>query len=311
MPSTSGATIIPSCSNYDFVSTVIPCLGGSSSTTVTKTNQIVTLAHISTVITSLVPCPTAAPKWGQNGTASASACTSTQLTTMISDASCPYNEIGPLGIPGYTGSGLCSICAEDANGSKSQPANIVKCLDGKCSTYVETWVSTKPASTSPSSPSTSTSAAQFSSSTYCPSQGIYTIPVTTVCTPSAPGFTAPVTSTFDITTSVSGPQTVGITKIITFTFVGTPQAAAAGGSTSTSTAQITTSASCPTNGQYTIPITETFTPTGPGFTAPVTTTCLYTTSVTNAPTNIGCTTEITVIFTETSVYPVQTVVSGT
>jgi hypothetical protein len=43
----------------------------------------------------------------------------------------------------------------------------------------------------------------------------------------------------------------------------------------------------------------------------VTTTCLYTTSVTNAPTNIGCTTVITVIFTQTSVYPVQTVVSGT
>lgn len=227
---------------------------------------------------------------------------------MIYDASCPYNEIGSLGVPGYSGGGLCKACEEDSEGSKHQVVSVVKCLDGKCSTYIETCVSTKPASTAPSLSSTSTSVAPFSSSTYCPSQGIYTIPVTTVCTPSEPGFTAPVTSSFAVTTSVPGAQAITITKTIYFTFVG--NSPALGGSSYSSQAQVKTTASCSTNGQYTIPITKTSYPTNQGFTTPVTTTVYYTTSVGNAPTNIDCTTVITITFTET-VCPVQTVISGT
>ncbi|TVY21752.1 hypothetical protein LARI1_G001210 [Lachnellula arida] len=301
-PSNSRNKTVPSCSSYDFVSTVIPFMGGNGSMTVTKTDQILQLSHLSTVITSLVPCPTVAPKWGQNRTTSVLACTDTQFQTMVIDASCPFNQIGPLGIQGYSGSGLCQACAEDANGSKHQPVNVVKCLDGSCSTYVETWVSTKPASTS-------TSAVLFSSITYCSSRGVYTIPVTTVCTPSGSEFTAPITSTFAVTTSVPSPRIIRITKTITFTFVGNAQALS--GSSYISSAQVSTTASCPTNGQYTVPITKTFTAINPAFAAPVTTTIFYTTTVTNAPTNIDCTTVVTVVFPQIAASLTLTVSSGT
>lgn len=301
-PSNSRNKTVPSCSSYEFVSTVIPFMGGNGSMTVTKTDQILQLSHLSTVITSSVPCPTAAPKWGQNGTTSVLACTNIQLQTMVIDASCPFNQIGSLGIQGYPGSGLCQACAEDANGSQQQPVNVVKCLDGSCTTYIETWLSKKPASTS-------TSAVLFSSTTYCSPQGVYTIPVTTVYTPSGPGFTAPITSTFAVTTSVPSPQIIRITKTITFTFVG--NAPILSESSYVSSAQVSTTASCPTNGHYTIPITKTFTAINPTFAAPVTTTIFYTTTVTNAPTNIDCTTVVTVVFPQLAVSPTLNIASGT
>ncbi|TVY43033.1 hypothetical protein LOCC1_G007368 [Lachnellula occidentalis] len=301
-PSNSRNKIVPACSSYAFVSTVIPFMGANSSTTVTKTDQILLLSHLSTVITSSVPCSTVAPKWGQNGTTSVSACTNTHLQTMVIDASCPFNQIGPLGIQGYPGSGLCQACAEDADGSQHQPVNIMKCLDGICFTYAETWVSTKPTSTS-------TLAVPVSSTIYCSSQGVYTIPVTTVCTPSGPGFTAPITSIFVVTTSVPSPQIIRITKTITFTFIG--NAPDLSRSSYVSSDQISTTAFCSTNGQYTIPITKTISAISPAFTAPIITTIVYRTTVNNAPTTIDCTTVVEVIFTQTAVSPFLTVVSGT
>jgi len=292
--------IEPSCSSYNWVSTEIPCSGGSTSTLVTQTDQIIELSYVSTVLTSLynVPCPTTAPSW--NGTTpkySKENCTSTALTTMIVDISCPYNEMGPLAIPPYEGGGLCTTCSPDANGAKSQGVNVSKCLNGVCSTYSETWVSRKPA------PATSTSAAQFSSSAYC-SGGMNTIPVTTTWTPSGPAYTNPVTSTFQITTSVPSPQVVDITTVITVTFTGEPVPAIP---SSTYAAPVSASTYCSENGMHTIPITTTFTPTNPAYT-PITTTVFYTTSVSDAPRNVVCTTTVTVIFTTT--YCPETVVSG-
>ena len=291
----------PSCSTYDWVSTEIPCLGGTTSTLVTKTDQIVELSHVSTVLTDLypIPCPTKAPSW--NGTApryQKENCTSTALTTMIVDISCPYDEMGPMAMPPWGGSGLCKTCASDVNGTKSQGVHVSKCLNGACSTYSETWVSRTPA------PTTSTSTAKFSSSAYCSSSGVNTIPVTTTCTPTGAAYTQPVTSTFSITTSVPSPQTVDITTVITVTFTGKPAPTVP---SSKSVAPVSTSTFCSENGMHTIPITQTFTPTNPAYT-PVTTTVFYTTSVTNAPTHIGCTTTITVTFTTT--YCPETVVSG-
>src|SRR4051812_28783217 len=37
-----------SCSTYDFVSTHVPCLGGATTTLITKTDQILKLSHVST-----------------------------------------------------------------------------------------------------------------------------------------------------------------------------------------------------------------------------------------------------------------------
>src|SRR6187402_1680328 len=42
----------PSCSTYDWVSTIVPCLGGATSTLITKTDQVLELSHVSTVLTS-------------------------------------------------------------------------------------------------------------------------------------------------------------------------------------------------------------------------------------------------------------------
>ncbi len=265
---------------------MIPCAGGSS-TTVTKTDQLVDISHVSTIITSTYPSQTS-----YNGTGYGygnSSSTSTKLSTLVVDISVPYKELGPLAIGGYAGSGLCTTCAEDKNGTKSQVVTVKKCLDGSCSTYPETWVSAKP--TIP----TSVSSTVYSSSTFCPTSGVYTIPITNTYTPSGPVFTQPVVKTFSITTSVSKPQTVQITKTITITYSGKPAPTA---SSSSSQLPVSTSTFCTKNGPHTIPIVATVTPSNPAYT-PVTTTVYYTTTVTNAPVHIGCTKSVTITFIST------------
>jgi hypothetical protein len=293
--------IVPNCSTYDFVSTYIPCDGGASTTLVTKTDQVVRVAHVSTVLTSYLPCPTPtmAPSWnGTIPTYKNESCTSTKYQTMVVDSSCPFNEIGPIALPPYDGSGLCKKCAEDKNGDKSQGVEVIKCLDGVCTAYTETWVSTK------AQPATSASEASFSSQTYCPSAGTYTIPVTTTCSPSGPEYTKPVTKTFSITTSVNEPKTIEITKTVYITFTGKPAPTAA---YSSSECGVSTSTYCP-NGVHTIPIATTITPSNPEYTKPVTTTVYYTTTVTDGPKHVECTKTITVTFTS-YVCP-ATVISG-
>ncbi|KAG4444363.1 hypothetical protein IFR05_000128 [Cadophora sp. M221] len=287
----------PTCTTYPWVSTVITCAGGSS-TTVTKIDQKVELSYTSTVLTSEIPYPTTAPSY--NGTGYGYTNASTKSTTMIVDVTCPFNELGPLAIPGYAGSGLCTTCAEDKYGAKSQVVTVSKCMDKSCTTYPETWVSAKP--TIP----TSVSSTVCSTSTYLPSAGKYTIPVTTTCTPAGPDFTKPVTKTYSIVTSVSEAQTIHITKTLTITYSGTPAPTA---SSSSSKLPVSTSIYCTKNGVQTIPIVATITPTDPAYSTAVTTTVYYTTTVTNAPVHIGCTKSVTVTFTSTSCP--ATVVSGT
>lgn len=278
----------PSCSAaYPWISTIIPCAKGSS-TTITKVDQTVEVSYVSTVLTSEISYTTAAPAYNGTGYgySNVTTYTSTKLTTMVVDINCPYNELGPMAIPGYGGSGLCTTCAEDKDGSKSQAVTVTKCLDKVCSTYAETWVSTKPTPTSVSS-------AVYSTETYLPSAGEYTIPVTTVCTGSSPEFTKPVTKTFTITTSVSEAQTIHVTKTLTITYKGKPAPTAP---CSSSKLTLSTSTYCTKNGVQTIPIVATITPSKAGYSIPVTTTVYYTTTVTNAPVHIGCTKTATVTF---------------
>ena len=142
----------PSCSTYDWVSTNVPCLGGASTTLITKTDQIVELSHVSTVLTSYLPCATKAPSW--NGTVpKASNCTSATYQTMIVDISAPFNECGPLALGNWDGSGLCEKCTPNAD-TTSQVVHVSKCLDGQCSTYYDTWVSGKATATDASAAQT-------------------------------------------------------------------------------------------------------------------------------------------------------------
>lgn len=288
------------CETYDFVSTEVPCNGGTSTTLITKTDQLLTLAHVSEVQTSYAPCATAttAPYW--NGTAplyqNATACTSTSYQTVVVDLVAPYNDCGPLALPPWEGSGLCKKCGDKPEIQKDQPVHVSKCIDGACSTYQETWVSVKP------TPASSSAAVKYSSSAYCSKAGVNTISVTATFTPSAAeggdsGYTAPVTKTFAITTSVAKPQNVVITKTITVTYTKKPEPTV---SHSSSVAAVSTKTFCHSNGVYTIPIVTTCKPSGPHFTEPVTTTVFYTTTVTDGPKTIECTKTVTVIFTSTS-----------
>lgn len=300
--------VTPSCSNYDFLSTSVPCLGGASTTLITKTDQYVELSHVSTVLTSYVEVPTAcptAPKYGNETVKYPNAtCTSTSTAyqTMVVDLSAPYNECGPLALPPWEGSGLCSTCV--SGDSKEQVVHVSKCLDGVCSTYEETWVSTKPVPAK----TTSTAERSFSTAAYCSQSGVNTIPLTATFTPSdnAEGYTAPVTSTFAHVTSVAKPCSVDITKVITVTYTKKPEPTV---QYSTSVAPVSTTTYC-SNGAHTIPIVTTCTPHGSHFTAPETTTVWYTTTVTDGPKPVSCTKTVTVTFTSTSSCPPVTVVSG-
>jgi len=49
----------------------------------------------------------------------------------------PYNQIGPLAIPGYAGSGLCTECLLD--GVTQQAVYVKECVNGVCFEYEETW----------------------------------------------------------------------------------------------------------------------------------------------------------------------------
>ena len=305
--SDKGCTVTPACQTYDYVSTVIPCNDGSSKTTITKTEDEVTLGHLSTVLTSKIPvaCPTKAPYYNAsapaygNGTApKTDGCTSTQLHTLIVDEVCLYEEIGDFIISGYGGSGICKVCKEDEEGSKFQPVTVKNCYDGTCSTYVETRVSRKPVTDS------STSTGPVKTSATCTASGVNTIAVTATLSPTGAGYSQPVTTMFQITTSVPSPQEVQITKYVTVTYYagGVPATAIS----SASTAVMSTSTYCPENGIHTIPMVTTCYPGDSHYTEPVVTTVQYTTTVTNAPCPVVPTTTITVTFTQTTC-PVSTV----
>jgi hypothetical protein len=100
-------------------------------------------------------------------------------------------------------------------------------------------------------------------------------------------------------------MTVEITKTIYVTFSGELEPTAA---SSKSACPLSTSQYVASNGVHTIPITTAITPTDPGYTVPVTTTVYFTTTVTDAPRHVGCSTTVTLTFTSYSAP--ATVVSG-
>lgn len=215
---------------------------------ITTTDQIVDLAHVSTVLTdyTYAPCPTAGPFVNGSTAAANVSCTSTteSFTTLVLDIHAPYNELGALALPPYPGSGLCTVCGDGVQ-ELDQPVSVTKCLNGACTTYAETWVSKAPA------PSTSTATSTYSSTTNIPNSGLATVPVTATFTPDGEGYTAAVTSTFSITTSVPTPGEIDITAVITIIFTAPAPTAAY----STTTAPVSTSTYA-SNGVHTIPVGE-------------------------------------------------------
>ena len=210
---TSQCQVSPSCTTYDWVSTTIPYLGGASSTLITGTDQVVELARVSTVFTTYSPCATAAPTISNGTTASSSnkSCTATTYQTLLVDFSAQYNECGPIAVPGWDGSGLCTACTPN-DSTTSQVVDVRSCLDGSCSEYVETWVLVTPTQTA--------SSTETAVSTQCSvSSGLNTVPVVATIQPTGnPDFTAAVTTTCQVTTYVASAGVIDITTIVIVTF---------------------------------------------------------------------------------------------
>ncbi|RDW64040.1 hypothetical protein BP5796_10542 [Coleophoma crateriformis] len=202
---TACATVPSLVHEYQYVSTVIPCLEEKSSCTITKTDQIVPLQYRSTVITAEVPCKTPA---------NFSTCTpETDVHTRITNIYAPFNKLGPMGSTGYGGSGLCKDCGPDADGNGFQDVDVVDCTDGQCATHTQTWVSRKPSTTEATEP--------ISFATQCTTTGAHTIPITTTYQPSDTMYDPATTTVYYTTTITDAPTYIDVTTTITLSLTET------------------------------------------------------------------------------------------
>lgn len=157
-----------SYSTWDFVSTVIPCpfaLPTSTVSTVTATDQSVLISRTSTTITNE---HVTSIKWKRPFTR---VITASAYTTLVKEWSAPYNQLGPLAIPDYGGSGICDICS-GPNGQKLQRLDVIECSQVAnkptiCREYEEVWIY------NPKAILSQTASAACSSRTSVPSAGVY------------------------------------------------------------------------------------------------------------------------------------------
>jgi hypothetical protein len=167
-------TAIFPLTKYLYVSTVVPYAWNGTTTqttTVTDLSQpfrasehLETLTQ--TVTSTVTPSVTEGPwkDWmfahGRTGSTEPkpkpTTTTSTFHETVTRRALAPFNEIGPLAVPGWEGSGTCQQCVNQTDGSRSQLLDIVECRFGLdqngephhiCSEWSETWIE-RPAPTS-------------------------------------------------------------------------------------------------------------------------------------------------------------------
>ncbi|KAL6253256.1 hypothetical protein RBB50_000979 [Rhinocladiella similis] len=149
------STIYP-FTTYPYLSTVIPCAWNGTTTqttTVTKVNQVVRASEHLETLTHITAAPSIhngnwidwfrlQPSVTKNVTS---------YETVSRRAIAPYKAIGPLAIPGWDGSGLCSKCVQH-DGSLSQLLAVTECrLETKaglqyqkCLEWYETWIQQPP-----------------------------------------------------------------------------------------------------------------------------------------------------------------------
>src|SRR2546423_881814 len=101
------------CSDYQWVSTVIPCSfdtdGSGSSCTVTKIEDYVAISRFLTTLTSYTSTSKVQGGWSDS-TASAYETPTPVYGIIEKDYRAAFSALGPLAIPGYDGSGLCEAC---------------------------------------------------------------------------------------------------------------------------------------------------------------------------------------------------------
>lgn len=174
-----------SCSTYAYVSTVIPAHDGQSCT-VTETAQPVTVCSTRSTIThsstSYSPAAPTAHRYSPGPFALNNVTAHVRVWYELYEKTCevPYNQLGPIAIPGYGGSGLCGrACrAKGRDHTKYQPVEIKECFDGRCNRHTYTYVhgAPKPSVTTYKSPGTYTITA-------------YDVTVTKTTTIARPAFT--------------------------------------------------------------------------------------------------------------------------
>ncbi|EXJ88956.1 hypothetical protein A1O3_02020, partial [Capronia epimyces CBS 606.96] len=146
------STIYP-FTTYPYVSTVVPCAWNGTTTqttTVTDVTQPFRASEHLETITKVTAVPSTKRDWVdwfQNKRPTIRRDT-TLYETVTRRAIAPFNEIGPLPVPGWNGSGLCKEC-EDQGDGRSQLLDVVECRSGvdelghnfeKCVEWYETLV---------------------------------------------------------------------------------------------------------------------------------------------------------------------------
>lgn len=153
------STIFP-LATYAYVSTVVPCSWDGTTTqttTVTDTSQILVVSEYHETIQKTTAAPTANSRCSDGGLPNGSVPAPTVIPeTITRQAVAPFDQVGPIAIPSWDGSGLCSECQNATDGSQTQVLGLLECRSGTyagapyrtCTTWNETWVK-------PSTPSTS------------------------------------------------------------------------------------------------------------------------------------------------------------
>jgi hypothetical protein len=199
---------------WTFVSTTIPFNWNGTamqSTVVTDIRQPVTVSNWYTTIPVLptVTSNATGAFWG-NATGirpTGYRTPAPSYTTIARNWVVPYNQLGPLAIPGYGGSGLCGKCNMNEAGTREQAVTVTECGSGggdpRCVKYVEHWVSS-------SAPATwHETRVALTVSTVVPRPGTYTFVFGHVAPPHT--FTGP-SSTW---TAPGHPYSVSVTRTCT------------------------------------------------------------------------------------------------
>lgn len=159
------------CSEYPFVSTIISYLSDGTSPTstiITSIDQTVTASVKVETFTSRLPI-------GREGNFGFKKSRGKPVYRTLSREHCVnYVDLGPLALPGYSGSGLCKKCFPNSR-TIYQDFQVTECLSGwglaspECITFDERWEVFNPPTT------TVTQVVPCETSFFAPTDGTYTL----------------------------------------------------------------------------------------------------------------------------------------
>lgn len=138
--------------SYLYVSTVVPhAWNGTTScyTTITDVEQPYRASEYYEVLTTVTAAPALPPKIskGPLEISGERLRSITRYETITRRAIAPYNAVGPLAMPGWSGSGLCDTCGNSTEGHRSQLLDVIECRYSsksgrrhqKCFGWFEKW----------------------------------------------------------------------------------------------------------------------------------------------------------------------------